>query len=338
MRVSIIIPNLNGQQHLPECLGSLEKQGFRDFEVILVDNGSSDGSIEYLQRHPSVRVVALEKNLGFAGGNNAGLAVAQGEYIVTLNNDTVAEPRFLEELVRVADQHPEAGMVAARICNAFERDKVDSLGIGVCRDAMSRGAFRGKRFSSLELDRTEEILIPSACAALYRRSMLDEIGFFDDDFFAYCEDSDLGLRGRLAGWTALLARDAVVYHKYSMTSGAFSPMKLYLVERNHYFIAIKNFPLPLLLLVPLFTVIRYLTQAMVVLTGKGSGGEFVSSGSKGECVIALLKGMRDALAALPVLVKKRRGVMRCRRIGNLEMMRLLKRHRMSYRELLDLEQ
>jgi GT2 family glycosyltransferase len=335
VRVSIIIPNLNGLRHLPECLGSLEKQSFRDFEVILVDNGSSDGSIEYLRQQPSVRVVALDKNRGFAGGNNAGLAVARGEYIVTLNNDTRAESGFLAELVAVADRHPQAGMVAARICNSFEPDAVDSLGIAVCRDAMSRGAHRGSRFSALSLPAVAEILIPSACAALYRRAMLDEIGFFDDDFFAYCEDSDLGLRGRLAGWGALLARDAVVYHKYSMTSGAFSPLKLYLVERNHYFVAVKTLPLPLLLLVPFFTVIRYFTQAALVINGHGSGGEFLASGSRSACVFALLRGMRDALLAAPELLRKRKAVMRNRRIGSIEMMRLLKNYRMSFKELLD---
>ena len=337
MRVSVIIVNWNGLEHLPECLESLQNQSFRDFEVILVDNGSIDGSLSYLRENqPWVRVVPLAGNRGFAGGNNAGLAVAKGEYIVTLNNDTRADAGFLAELVAVADAHPATGMVASRICNSFEPDIIDSLGMAVCRDAMSRGAYRGRRFSEISLDRIEPILFPSACVALYRREMLDEIGFFDDDFFAYCEDSDLGLRGRLAGWGALLARDAVVYHKYSMTSGAFSPLKLYLVERNHYFVALKNFPLPLLLLLPFYTVARYLTQLAVVLSGRGSGGEFLESGTRSACVWALLRGMRDAAIALPKFLKKRAAVMRRRKLTSREMMRLLKRYPLSFRELLDI--
>lgn len=336
MRVSIIIVNWNGLKHLPDCLASLQRQSFRDFEVVLVDNGSSDGSLAYLrQEHPWVEVVALPENRGFAGGNNAGLVHARGELIVTLNNDTEADAGFLQALVEVADSHPQAGMVAARILNYFQPDRIDSLGLAFCRDAMSRGDFRGRRFAELSLGKVEEILIPSACVALYRRRMLEEVGFFDEEFFAYCEDSDLGLRGRLAGWRALLARDAVVYHKYSMTSGSFSPLKLYLVERNHYFVALKNFPLPLLLLVPFFTVARYLTQAALVLQGKGSGGEFLESGSRGACVLALLKGMRDALLATPACLAKRRRVMRMRRVSAAQMMRLLYRHRLSFRELLD---
>ena len=338
MRVSIIIVNWNGLKHLPECLESLDNQSFRDFETIVVDNGSSDGSRDYLrENHPWMRLVPLTENLGFAAGNNHGLPLAQGEYIVTLNNDTRAKADWLEQLVAVADAHPAAGMVASRICSYDDPDLIDSLGIAVCRDAMSRGAYRGRRFSELSLSRVEEILFPSACVALYRRAMLDQIGFFDPDFFAYCEDTDLGLRGRLAGWGALLARDAVVHHKYSMTSGAFSPLKLYLVERNHYFAALKNLPLPQLLLLPFFTLARYLVQVTVVLNGKGSGGEFLASGSRGDCVRALLRGMRDAALATPALLKKRAAVMRLRRISNREMMRLLGRYRMSFRELLDLK-
>lgn len=337
MRVSIIIVNWNGLKHLPECLDSLESQSFRDFETIVVDNGSSDGSLEYLRSRPALRLVPLPGNTGFAAGNNAALPLAQGEYLVTLNNDTKAEPEWLAQLVAVADAHPETGMVASRICAYDDEERIDSLGIAICRDGMSRGGFRGKHFPALSLNPVEPILFPSACVALYRRAMIEEIGFFDPDFFAYCEDTDLGLRGRLAGWDALLARDAVVYHKYSMTSGAFSPFKLYLVERNHYYAALKSFPWPLLLLLPYFTVARYLTQAALVLKGKGSGGEFLASGSRGDCVKALLRGMRDALLATPDLFRKRAAVMRTRRMGNRQMMRLLSQYKMSFRELLDVK-
>ncbi len=156
-------------------------------------------------------------------------------------------------------------MVGCRICSFYRPDIIDSIGMGICRDGMSRGRFRNRRWSTLQLREVEDILFPSACAALYRRAMIDEIGFFDDDFFAYAEDSDLGLRGRLAGWDAVLATQAVVYHKYSQSSGSFSSFKVYLVERNHYWVAVKNFPLRRLLLLPLFTLLRYLEQVRTVL-------------------------------------------------------------------------
>jgi GT2 family glycosyltransferase len=335
-RISIIIVNWNGLEHLETCLESLKAQTVRDFEVVMVDNGSSDRSVEFLKsRYPWVKLVELKENTGFATGNNVGLEHATGEYIVALNNDTRADERWLETIVRVADENPRAGMVGSRICSFDDPDIIDSLGHGVCLDGMSRGRFRLRRFSTLSLRPVEEIIFPSACVALYRREMLKETGFFDDDFFAYAEDTDLGLRCRLAGWGALLATDAVVLHKYSKTGGVFSPFKLRLVERNHYWVALKNFPLRLLLLLPLFTIVRYLIQVRVVISGKGSGGEFHESGSKGALIWAICKGTLDAIAGLPLMLRKRREIMNKKKISSREMVHLLKRYRMSLGELLD---
>ena len=272
MRASIIIVNWNGLDLLPTCLDSLLAQTFKEFEIVIVDNGSTDGSAELIRdRYPSVKLIRLSKNMGFAAGNNIGYENSAGEYIVTLNNDTRADPKWLEELVAVADAHPHAGMVGCRICSFDDPDIIDSLGMGISLDGMARGRYRLRRFSSLHMQRVEDILLPSACAALYRRVMINEIGFFDDDFFAYCEDIDLGLRGRWAGWEAILATDAVIYHKYSETGGIFTPFKVYSVERNHYWVAIKNFPMSLLILLPLFTLIRYIRQVTAVLSATGTG-------------------------------------------------------------------
>jgi len=334
--VSIIIVNWNGLAHLPECLDSLAGQTFREFEVVLVDNGSADASVSLVrERYPWVKLVLLAENTGFATGNNQGLRHAVGRYIVTLNNDTRAEPDWLETLVEVADAHPGAGMVGARICAFFDPDVIDSLGMGICPDGMSRGRFRNQRYSELRLPEVEEILFPSACAALYTREMLEEVGFFDDDFFAYAEDSDLGLRGRLGGWDALLATQAVVYHKYSQTSGSLSPFKVYLVERNHYWVAVKTFPMGQLLRLPFFTVLRYLEQLRAVLRGSGTGGEFLAGVSRAALIKALLKGIFHALYGFPRLLRKRAATMKKRRIPMREFRRLLHRHRMSFKELLD---
>ena len=304
--VSVIIVNWNGLSHLPDCLGSLSKQTFRDFEVILVDNGSSDESVTYVKQHyPWVKLVILNENKGFSAGNNHGLQHAVGDYIVTLNNDTRAETDWLEILVKTADMHTDAGMVGCRICSFDDPDMIDSIGMGICRDGMSRGRFRNRRWSSLEMHEVEEILFPSACAALYRKAMIDEIGFFDDDFFAYAEDSDLGLRGRLAGWKAVLATRAVVYHKYSQSSGSFSSLKVYLVERNHYWVALKNFSPGLIFMQPFFTILRYLEQARTVVYGSGTGSEFRSSDSKSELIKSLLKAIFDSLRGIPRMYRKR---------------------------------
>lgn len=337
-RASVIIVNWNGLHHLAECLEALAVQTFTDFETILVDNGSSDGSIAFVQElYPTVKIISLTENTGFARGNNIGFEAAQGEYLVTLNNDTRVDPAWLEVLVRTADDYPLAGMVASRICTYDEPDRLDSIGVVVCRDGMSRAGYRHRSFSGLRLTGVCEILFPSACAALYRRRMIDEIGGFDEDFFAYCEDTDLGLRGRLAGWKAVAALDAVVLHKYSGTGGAFSPFKIYLVERNHYWTAVKNFPTGILLSLPFFTVVRYLLQAQLVFKSRGAGSQF-RAGSSSQLILAILRGVIDASAGLPSIWRKRCRVMSTRRITATEMRSLLKDYRMSFRDLLDVDE
>lgn len=333
--ISVIIVNWNGREYLPACLDSLLEQSCTDFETIVVDNGSRDGSLELLRdSYPWARVVPLAGNTGFAGGNNAGLAVSRGKYIVTLNNDTRVERDWLAELIAPAEARAEVGMVASRICSWDEPDLIDSLGVAVCPDGMSRGSRRRSRYSTLSLDKFEEILFPSACAALYRREMIDRIGFFDDDFFAYCEDTDLGLRGRLAGWGAVLARDALVYHRYSRSGGEFSPFKLYLVERNHFWVALKSFPAGMLLALPYWTLVRYLVQVQLVLRSKGAGAQFRGTSSS-ALVKSLARGTWDAVLSVPRLIRKRRRVMATRRLSAEEMKGLLGSFGISFTELLD---
>jgi hypothetical protein len=195
-RVSVIIVNWNGKEYLPECLDSLRDQTYHDFEAVVVDNGSHDGSVDLLRKsYPWVRLVLLETNSGFAGGNNAGLAAADaGAYIVTLNNDTRVDRRWLEELTAAAEGSPQVGMVASRICAWDNPDQIDSLGLDICTDGMSRGSRRGASFSALSLGKSEDVLLPSACAALYRREMIDETGFFDDDY--WLAGTSCGVEGR----------------------------------------------------------------------------------------------------------------------------------------------
>ena len=331
-RVSIIIVNWNGCHHLAECLDSLAVQSYRDFEVVLVDNGSHDGSVAFVQAgYAAVKVVPLVENTGFAQGNNLGFAVAQGEYLVTLNNDTRTEPGWLAALVAAADADPRIGMVASRIGSYADPDRLDSIGVALCRDGMSRAAYSQQRFSTLNLSGVIDILLPSACAALYRRTMLDEIGGFDEDFFAYCEDTDLGLRGRLAGWRAVAALDAVVLHKYSQTGGAISPFKLRLVERNHYWVAIKNFSWPLLLLLPLTSLGRLFWQGRTFLFGGWHGPRATTAPRSGALLAAMVLGCGAAFLGAPRMLARRWRTPR--RLSGSDWRQLLRRYRLSFREL-----
>jgi GT2 family glycosyltransferase len=328
VRVSLIILNRDGEDLLDDCLHSVKQQTFTDFEVIFVDNGSTDGSLDRVQKLlPETKCVALKENTGFARGNNLGMEQAEGDFVVLLNNDTQLDERFLEELVRVAESDSRVGMVAPKILNFFERRRIDSVGgLIICRDGLAQGRGRGEQDEG-QYDELREILLPSGCAALYRREMLAEIGMFDEEFFIYCEDTDLGLRARWAGWKALSAPRAVVYHKYSGFSGAYSPFKLYLVERNHFLLAAKNFPCWWLVQLPLWSICRYLLMAAAVFSGKGKG----AAGQTGALLKAFLRGHLAALWRAPAALLRRA---RPARLRGTEFARLLRRHHLSLKHMI----
>jgi GT2 family glycosyltransferase len=325
--VSVIIVNFNGAHLLADCLGSLSRQVYRDFETIVVDNGSRDGSVAAARAlMPAARVIALPENVGFAAGNNVGIRAAAGKYIVLLNNDTWAEPTFLGELVAAAEADETVGMVAPKILNYFDRRIIDSVGgLLLSRDGIGQGRGRGE-VDEGQYDDLREVLLPSGCAALYRQAMLAETGLFAEGFFAYCEDTDLGLRGVWAGWKAVAAPKAVVLHKYSATTGgAYSPRKLFLVERNHYYVALRNYPPALLAWVPLWTLYRLLLMVVAVLRGKGKG-QAAASGRAGALAEAFLKAHAEALRHAGE--EYRRGRVFLRRLTNRDFAAILRRHRL----------
>lgn len=329
--VSVIIVNYNGEALLADCLGSLSRQTYRDFEVVFVDNGSADDSLARARElMPEAKFLPLSENTGFARGNNIGIREASGRYIVLLNNDTEADPHFLEALVACAEQHPAAGMVAPKILNFFDRELIDSVGgLLMCADGIAQGRGRGERDAG-QYDTLTEALVPSGCAALYKKEMLDEVGLFPEDFFAYCEDSDLGLRGLWAGWQTVSAPSAVVFHKYSASSSAYSPWKLRLVERNHYLLTLRNFPASMLAAVPAWSLYRYALMAWALASGRGKGA--ATGGGQGKALLkAFVQGHVEALRNGPHELRQRSAP---RRLSNAEFSRLLHRHRMSLRAMI----
>lgn len=332
--ISVIIANLNGEKYLPDCLASLSAQTFRDFEVIVVDNGSTDGSLGLLKKDfPWVKVIALKENAGFARGNNIGFEGSSSEYVATLNNDTVAEPGWLQALHDAAASDSAVGMVASKIYLGREGSELDSAGMLIYPDGMSRQRGRGEKDEG-QYDATREVLFPSACAALYRREMLRKIGHFDEDFFSYCEDTDLGLRGRLAGWQARLAPAAVVHHLYSGTGGKYSAFKAFLVERNHLWVLLKNMPPGYILISPFYTVRRYAVQVYGLLSGKGSVARFAENSRTSQLIAIVIKAYYHAFMKFPLMTRKRKKIWAGRRISPEEYGGLLKRHRISARELM----
>jgi GT2 family glycosyltransferase len=332
--ISVIIANYNGAEYLRDCLSSLGAQTFRDFEVIVVDNGSTDDSLALIKREFSwAKVIPLDSNTGFAAGNNVGIAASSAQFIATLNNDTIVGDEWLAALHEAALSDENVGMVASKIFLGKEGKELDSAGMLVYPDGMSRQRGRGATDEG-QFDTGEEVLFPSACAALYRREMLDAIGLFDEDFFSYCEDSDLGLRARLAGWKAVLAPRAVVRHLYSATGGKYSEFKAFYVERNRFWVLLKVFPLSWMLTFPFYTLWRYIIQSYGLFSGRGSVARLAEKGGKLPLLRVVFRAYRAALSGLPRMLKKRKMIWKTKRVSTGKYKALMKSHRITAVELM----
>ncbi len=242
-RISIIVLNWNGRDMLAECLSALRAQTLRDFEIIVVDNGSRDGSPEWLAANaPEVSVIRNSANLGFATANNQGIRAARAPLIAVLNNDALPEPDWLQVLVEAAERETWAGMFASRILLRQPVGMIDSLGIEVDRAGFAWNRAWGRYSTDPLISQPIEVFGPSGAAAVYRRAMLDQIGLFDEEFFIYYEDVDLAWRAQWAGWRCLYVPQAIVQHVHSATTKRGSPFKRRLLSRNKWWAIARNYP------------------------------------------------------------------------------------------------
>jgi len=288
--VSVVIVNYNGLHFLKDCVQSLLSQTFRQIEIIVVDNASSDNTVEFLKgQYPGLKIIENTINYGFAGGINEGIRHASGSFILTMNNDTSADPHCIEHLIAVMNTDDRTGMCATKML--LPDNRIDSTGICISRSgaAWDRGIFEN---NNGQFGEREDVFGPCAGAALYRKTMLDEIGLFDEDFFLYMEDVDLAFRARLAGWNCVFVPEAVVYHYHGGTSGVMSDITIYYGNRNILWWPVKNYPL-LILLVSLPWMIA---RTMGVLP-------YYASMGRGRIV---LKSKMDGIAGLPKMWKKRK--------------------------------
>lgn len=303
MRLSVIILNWNGRHHLAECLDALDKQTERPYQTIVVDNSSHDGSVAYVRSHyGSVDLVVSERNLGFAGGNILGLKVARGDAIVLLNNDTRPETNCLENLRCCALAHPEVGVVSAHLTD-WDGLLTDSAGDGCKVTGRGFGRHRGEPVSTAP--RSGPVFGACGGAVLYRRELIDDVGFLDEDFFMNVEDTDLAFRAQLLGWSAWFCREAVVRHRISASQGSWSRLTVYYTTRNHLWLCIKNMPTWILIKYFPLNIVETIIL-FIAACRHGQGAAFVS-------------GFLDGLRGIPKVLRKRREIQRRRQIKTSEL-------------------
>jgi GT2 family glycosyltransferase len=239
-QVTVIIPNYNGCHFLKACMDALSRQTCQDFETLVIDNASSDGSVELLQKeYPWAKVAVMEKNLGFSGAVNVGIRMAETPFVMLLNNDTEAAPQFVEELLKAIKKSPRIFSVSSRMVQFHDHTRMDDA--GDLYTLMGWAAQRGVGQKLDGYDRPAAIFTACAGAAMYRRRVFEAIGYFDELHFAYLEDLDVGYRAKLHGYVNVYAPKAVVYHVGSGTSGSkYNPFKVKLAARNSVYVNYKN--------------------------------------------------------------------------------------------------
>ena len=326
-RVSIITLNWNGLAHTIECLESLKKITYANYEVIVVDNGSEGDDVTALKGRYGdyIHIIENDRNYGFAKGNNIGIKYASEnfdpQYFLLLNNDTIVDPEFLTELTKVAVTDERIGSCQSKILSLKDPKTIDAIGINIIRKPNLWAVIfyptfflPGCPYQIGYGDRDEgqhnqilELFGAVACSALYKREMLDQIGLFDEDFFAYYEDVDLAWRARLFGWKCLYVPTSLVYHHSSATGGS---IKLYYLARNQTYYVLKNAPLDLVF----SHMIRLmLSIPMTIICGLKRRDY--------KNMLKMLKGKLDIFGSVPKMLKKRRKLQSARLVPDSEITR-----------------
>jgi GT2 family glycosyltransferase len=288
---AVVIPTLDGRRLLEECLAALDRQTLPAGDLIVVDNGSRDDTLDWLGRHyPAATVLRNPCNRGFAAAVNQGIRASRSEWVALLNNDAVPEPDWLAGLVAAGAADRRVGAVASRMMFRDARHVISSAGIRLDPAGLAWDLWVGE---TTWPSAAVPVFGASAGACLLRRAMLEDVGLFEESFFAYSEDTDLAWRARLRGWRALLAPDAVVYHALSATGGEGSPFKRYQLAHNRWRLLVRNYPgAPLLLRLPIVLLYDLLPIANGLVRGDAIP----------------LRGRLDALRQLPGLLGQRRAI------------------------------
>lgn len=298
MEVSVVIPNFNGIAFLDSVLASLEGQTLSNFEVILVDNGSTDGSCSFvIANYPWVHLIELSENFGFCGAVNAGIRAAKAPYVLLLNNDTEVKEDFVEEMLAAIRRHKNAFSCGARMVQYHDRDRLDDVGNYYCALGWSFARGRGKDIHAYETE--DKIFSACAGAAIYRKKIIEKIGYFDEEHFAYLEDTDIGYRARIYGYENWYAPKAIVYHVGSGTSGSrYNQFKTRYSSRNNIYLIYKNMPLLQIILNLPFLAVGFLIKFLFFAV-KGMGKEYAAGIKNGFSISMKNKKVPFRIKHLP---------------------------------------
>lgn len=298
MEVSVVIPNFNGIAFLDSVLASLEGQTLSNFEVILVDNGSTDGSCSFVTaNYPWVYMIELSENFGFCGAVNAGIRAAKAPYVLLLNNDTEVKEDFVEEMLAAIRRHKNAFSCGARMVQYHDRDRLDDVGNYYCALGWSFARGRGKDIHAYETE--DKIFSACAGAAIYRKKIIEKIGYFDEEHFAYLEDTDIGYRARIYGYENWYAPKAIVYHVGSGTSGSrYNQFKTRYSSRNNIYLIYKNMPLLQIILNLPFLAVGFLIKFLFFAV-KGMGKEYAAGIKNGFSISMKNKKVPFRIKHLP---------------------------------------
>lgn len=298
MEVSVVIPNFNGIAFLDSVLASLEGQTLSNFEVILVDNGSTDGSCSFVTaNYPWVHLIELSENFGFCGAVNAGIRAAKAPYVLLLNNDTEVKEDFVEEMLAAIRRHKNAFSCGARMVQYHDRDRLDDVGNYYCALGWSFARGRGKDIHAYETE--DKIFSACAGAAIYRKKIIEKIGYFDEEHFAYLEDTDIGYRARIYGYENWYAPKAIVYHVGSGTSGTrYNQFKTRYSSRNNIYLIYKNMPLLQIILNLPFLAAGFLIKFLFFAI-KGMGKEYAAGIKNGFSISMKNKKVPFRMKHLP---------------------------------------
>ncbi len=314
-KVSVVIPSLNAKSFIGDCLNSLRKQTYKEFEIMVVENGSTDGSADFLEKnYPEVIILQQSRNLGFAGGVNVGIKESDAEYVVLLNNDASVHKDWLKYLVEAADSNMKAGSVTSKILQVHKKSGTNKYLIDTTGDYYSIWGLpfpRGRDELDVgQFEVADEVFAACGGSVLLRRATLSEVGLFDEKFFAYYEDVDWSFRMRLAGWVVIYEPRSIVYHALSKTSGGGKkPFARYHSIKNTWLLYLKNLPLSLFFL--------NLPRLLIM-----SGLMLVSS-ARNHLLAAHLKGLLMGLLYTPATLVDRWRIQRKRKLSANQVNRLL---------------